>query len=154
MRSFWPDGLYLRLFWRGNNYSPSLLPRIFAIFSPTHSPQPPTYPNNPRDCKTTRSSSALFLAKRLVTLQANPAGFRQISRNALFLLFPPTVNTPFSALLRVLREVISVCHSSSSTLEGVSWLRFTAALCPPPKHWSTLGSHQCTLSSAVATLSA
>ena len=133
-RAFGQTDYILRLFWRGNNYSPSLLPRIFAIFRPPHSPQPPTYPNYPRDCKTTRSSSALFLAKRLVTLQANPAGFRQISRNALFLLFPPTVNTPFSALLRVPREVTSVCHSSSSTLEGVSWLRFIVALCPPPKH--------------------
>ena len=70
-----------------------------------------------------------LLAKWLVTLHANPAGFRQILRTALSLLFPPTQPTnPSMTLPQVLREVASVCHSSGGQFCP---LQYSSSRCRP-----------------------
>ena len=107
----------LLFFWCGNNYSPPP-PQHFRYFytPPFPTAPPPHTPTTSGTMKLCKAVPLFLLAKWLVTLHANPVGFRQILRTALSLLFPPTQPTnPSMILPQVLREVASVCHSSEGS---------------------------------------
>ena len=116
-KTFGQTNFILLFFWCGSNDSPPPLQHFRYFYTPPFPPAPPFHtPTTSGTMKLHKAVPLFLLAKWLVTLHANPAGFRQILQTALSLLFPPTqpIN-PSMTLPQVLREVASVCYSSGGS---------------------------------------